>query len=249
MPTAPFAMWSGDKLDPAVNNGDAYEQPVMLKASTTYKRGQVLGEMVGTDEVNTITVNATGGVWKFIYNAITSGNIAQGLAPDDVRPIVEAMSSVGFGNVRVDGPTGGPYVFTFINALGSQNTSAVTTDATGLTGGAGTAVVVNTTPGVAGSPGTWAIYASGNTDGSQNPNAILRRACVTDAAGNITYGGAGVVAGGGEQPGQVYKYTDAFFQGAFFTDDLVGLDAAAVAKLGRLRNGTVAHGLLLMTGT
>jgi hypothetical protein len=38
------------------------------------------------------------------------------------------------------------------------------------------------------SPGVYGPYASGNSDGTQNPTHILQYQCVTDASGNVTFG-------------------------------------------------------------
>jgi hypothetical protein len=39
------------------------------------------------------------------------------------------------------------------------------------------------------SPGTYAAYASGNTDGTQNPKGLLQYSCVVDGSGNVTLAG------------------------------------------------------------
>lgn len=93
---------------------------------------------------------------------------------------------------------------------------------------------------VTATPGTFKAYASGNSDGSEVPRGLLKRACAVDGSGNITYG----TATGGTEFGLVRTYTDIWISGAFFTQDLVGLDANAVTKLGRLAQGTTTTGIL-----
>jgi hypothetical protein len=92
-------------------------------------------------------------------------------------------------------------------------------------------------------PGTFKAYASGNADGSQTPKAILEYDCATDAGGNVTLGGAA-----GSQWGGTIPAAPAFFQGAFATGDLVGLDATALTNNNawKLLNGTVSSGVLLL---
>jgi hypothetical protein len=85
-------------------------------------------------------------------------------------------------------------------------------------------------------PGTFKAYASGNADGSQEPKVLLEYACTTDAAGLITWGGGEFYE---KQPG-----APAYYCGTFACADLVGLDAGAVPKLGRLINGTATDGVL-----
>jgi hypothetical protein len=99
------------------------------------------------------------------------------------------------------------------------------------------------TQGAAGTPGTYAPYLSGSTDGSQVPKGILRYPCVTDASGNIAFGAAG-----NEEWGQTHKAADMWISGNFRTEDLVGLDANAVSLLGRLVYGTRTHGVIALFG-
>jgi hypothetical protein len=85
-------------------------------------------------------------------------------------------------------------------------------------------------------PGVYGAYASGNGDGTQNPNHILQYSCVTDASGNIT--------GIGEW-GQAFPSVSAYMNGTFRTQELVGLDATAVTRLGaRLIEGSVTQGIV-----
>lgn len=86
-------------------------------------------------------------------------------------------------------------------------------------------------------PGYYGPYATGNVDGTQNPTHILRYACKTDASSNVTLGDQTV----GEW-GQLEKGAPAWVNGIFNCADLVGLDAGAVTKLGRLLQGTVSAG-------
>jgi hypothetical protein len=95
-------------------------------------------------------------------------------------------------------------------------------------------------------PGTYGPYATGNVDGTQNPTHIMQYDCITDASGNVTFG-SGVTAGAGEW-GQTQKGAPAYASGEFSTADLVGLDAGAVTKLGRLIQGTVTSGRILVYG-
>jgi hypothetical protein len=243
MPTTPNAIWNGRRVDPVMLPLHASELPVNLKASTTYLAGTILGELVGTDEEQTITIDATGGTFTTTWNGQTTAPIAYDATAAQFQAAMEALSNVGAGNIAVWKTAALVFRYAFRDALGSANQAAATTTATGLTGGAGTAVVATAVAGVAGTPGTYGPYASGNTDGSQNPKCVLRYACVTDAAGLI-YLGDSVAT----EWGRSSKYTDAWFHGIFRCEDLVGLDATARAALGRLLNGTLYHGRLALTG-
>lgn len=76
------------------------------------------------------------------------------------------------------------------------------------------------------SSGTYGVYASGNTDGSQYAECLLSRAVATDSAGNITYGGQ---SGGGEFS-ETWPSVPAYFGGVFNVSDLSGLDTNALTN-------------------
>jgi hypothetical protein len=94
-------------------------------------------------------------------------------------------------------------------------------------------------------PGTYGAYATGNVDGTAAATLILEYACVTDASGNVTFGTG---TAGQSEWGQTYKGAPVFVSGIFATQDLVGLDAGAVTKLGRLLQGTTTSGMLAVYG-
>lgn len=80
------------------------------------------------------------------------------------------------------------------------------------------------------SPGTFGAYASGNSDGTQNPSRILRYPCVTDASGNITVGDGSA----GNEWGATQLVIPAYVGGIFAIADIPNQDAAGLAKCGRL---------------
>jgi hypothetical protein len=246
VPIAPIRTFRIARVDPVAESQEASEYPVNLKASITYPAGTILGELIGTDEVQTVTIagGATGGTFTITFGGQTTSPIPYGSSAAVVQAALEALSSIGVGNIQVS-KAADVYTLVFRDALGSQNVAQVTASAAGLTGGTPTITPATTTAGVAGTPGVYGPYASGNTDGSQNPKGILRYACVTDALGVITLGtgGAGV-----SEWGQTTSNVDMWASGIFRCEDLVGLDANAVTKLGRLMNGTVAHGRLAVFG-
>lgn len=84
-------------------------------------------------------------------------------------------------------------------------------------------------------PGTYGVYVAGGAGGLGTPKAILRYACTTDAAGNITSTG---------DLGVTEKNLDVFYCGAFRIEEVVGLDAAGLTAMG----GHVMQGVLGGTG-
>jgi hypothetical protein len=90
-----------------------------------------------------------------------------------------------------------------------------------------------------GTPGVYVPYRPGAPDGTGLARLLLEFDCGTDEAGNVTQGSM--------TPGSMdvtFPTADAFFEGEFYTTELVGLDDVAVAQLGSLIQGTVAAGVL-----
>ncbi len=91
---------------------------------------------------------------------------------------------------------------------------------------------------VTATPGNYAPYASGNSDGSQVAECILPMACQTDSAGNITFSSTSTQTVG--EFGEVRTSVDAFFGGLFLVTDLTTVDASYTTglKARLLKGGT-----------
>lgn len=99
----------------------------------------------------TITGGPTGGTFTLTFNSQTTTALAYNATASTVQTALEALSSIGTGNVLVTGGPGPatPYVLTFVGDLGQQALSAVTA-AGSFTGGASPAIAVaQTTVGAA----------------------------------------------------------------------------------------------------
>jgi autotransporter-associated beta strand protein len=97
---------------------------------------------VGLNEVQTITVPATVTTFTITFNGYTSGAITRATADGTaVRTALEAMPSIGSGNVTVTGAVGGPYTVTFTGALAASNVPQFTSTVT-----SGTGTVAHATP-------------------------------------------------------------------------------------------------------
>lgn len=128
------------------------------------------GGDAGTSSVNevqtvTITGTPTGGTFTLTLDGDTTTAIAFNASAADVRAALEALDSVGVGNVKVTGSAGGPYSVTFRNDLAGQNVPTMTKTAS-LTGGTSPDVAI-TTP-TAGVADTWALLGlalMGGVDG------------------------------------------------------------------------------------
>jgi hypothetical protein len=100
----------------------------------------------GTNAVQTVTVAATAGSFTLSFQGHTTTALAFDATPAAVQAALEALPSVGAGNVAVSGA----YAVRFVNRLGLSPMSLLVADGAGLTG---TVSVVTTTTGVA-APGT-----------------------------------------------------------------------------------------------
>lgn len=101
------------------------------------------GTNVGTDEVQTITVNGapTGGTFTLTFSGQTTAGIAFDAADSAVVSALEALSNIGVGDVAVvrtgSGTLSAPYVYTitFGTLLGDTDVAQITGDGSSLTGG------------------------------------------------------------------------------------------------------------------
>lgn len=107
MPTTATTTYTIAKLDPVYDSEDARSIKVNLAASTTYASGQVLGEQIGTNSIQTVAITGggTGGTFTLTYGAQTTGAIAYNASAPVVQAAFQALSTTGPGTVNV---TGGP---------------------------------------------------------------------------------------------------------------------------------------------
>ena len=97
-------------------------------------------------------VDATGGDYKLKFGANTTAAIAATATAKALREALEAIASIGAGNVDVTGGPGNaggtlPYYVTFKGALKGQNVALIEVVEEATTGGAGTVTVTTTTEG------------------------------------------------------------------------------------------------------
>jgi hypothetical protein len=106
-----------------------------------------------TNEVQTLTITGTptGGTFKLSFRSVTTATIAYNAAAAAVQAALEALSTVGVGNVTcAGGPLPGtPVTITFQGTLAGQNQPLITINTPAFTGGTTpVASVAETTPGV-----------------------------------------------------------------------------------------------------
>lgn len=114
------------------------ERAVQLIASASYAKGTPLGELVGNNEIVKLAISGvpTGGTLTMTFGGQTTADTAYNATADLVRVRLEALSSIGAGNVKC---YGGPWpnvpiIVEFVGALGKTNVGAITTTDS-LTGG------------------------------------------------------------------------------------------------------------------
>lgn len=140
----------------AVNWSGDYEFYARFNALLTLLYGGLGIKLVknpgGTAEVQTLTGTGTisGGTFTITFSAQTTTAIAFDAGPGAVQAALEALSSIGAGNVAVTGTTivgGGVFTLTFGGAL-LGDVAQVTVTTAGLTGTTPGITVATTTPGV-----------------------------------------------------------------------------------------------------
>jgi hypothetical protein len=122
---------------------------VDFSASGFGKKPQLGVTMGGTtNEVQTITLtDATGGTFTASYLGYTTGPITYNAALSVVRAALEALPTIGAGNVVVTGTPGTEYVIEFTARLGGRNVATIAVDGAELTGSSPSIGVTPTTPG------------------------------------------------------------------------------------------------------
>jgi hypothetical protein len=92
----------------------------------------------GTNAAQLVTVTATAGTFTLSFQGHTTSDLAFDAAPGVVQTALEALPSIGAGNVAV---TGALFV-TFVNRLGASPMPLLTGDGSGLAGGTVSIVTV-----------------------------------------------------------------------------------------------------------
>jgi hypothetical protein len=224
-------------LQPAYAPELAVTKQFRLKASTTYAAGQVLEEIIGTNALQKLVISGvpTGGTFTLTFGAQTTAGIAFGASNEVIRAAIEALSSVGAGNVKVTGgwnDTGGIWNIEWRGALGQAAQSTLTCAVTSLTGGSAAQATSSVTAGAAGTPGTMGPYASTDSSPQGVARGILKYACTTDASNNIT--------GPGGYWGETVLTASVYVSGFFNSADLTGLTDQNIGDFGSIVSGSLA---------
>lgn len=244
MPISAIETYTGAKLEPAVAPELAVTVSVRFPRSTSLAKGTVLGffSTAAASEVQSLAITGTptGGTFTLTFDGQTTSAIAYNASAATVQTALEALSTIGTGNVLCAGGAlpGTAISITFRNALAYMNVPAITTTDS-LTGGTSPASAITTSTAGSGGPNVYAAYSDGASDGTQVARAILVHTIRTDGFGRVIYGDQTTSEHGGTD-----STAPVYIGGYFNTADLTGLDAAAVTDLGVLVKGTTSSGIL-----
>lgn len=101
-----------------------------------------------TNEVQTITLaNTYGGTFTLTFGGQTTTDIRRSATSIEVQRALEALSTIGTGNVSVTGPINAVYTVEFVRSLGGTNVAQMTANGTNLVGGTALATVIQLTKG------------------------------------------------------------------------------------------------------
>lgn len=240
-----FSIYTGKKLLPLYKPEKADELPVNLIPGITYERGRVLGQITAAvNDVQTLTTTGvpTGGtITVRAYEPYGGGSGTFVLAYNSTAAAAQtAIRAVMGPHITVTGgalPTG--LVFTASGSFVSLPIDLMTIETNGLTGGtASAAAVAHTTIGA--NKGMHGKYDDTAVNGLQTAKCINAYEVTVDGGGNVYFGASSSQNVAGETIPAATSYVSGYFD----TKELVGLDAAAVADMGRLVRGVLADGVL-----
>lgn len=246
MGTAATRRYTGQGLKPHMLPNRAWMDAIRLIPGV-YVAGQVLGQFstwTAANDVQTITIDytPTGGSFYLNFDGVIIGPVAYNASAAALQALLDAASNIGTGQTVVTGGAlpGTPLVVTFSGTLMKNLWQPLMTiQSNALTGGTpGTVEVAHTTEG-RGVGGMYGKYDDTLSTGLEVARCLLSKACTVNTYGEI-------IIGGGRWDEKSFT-ADAYFGGYFRTADLTGIDANAVADLGKLVTGTTS--LLANTGT
>ncbi len=117
--------------------GNSTQEDLILSLQQNDAYGYLRIESIGPVIENEFTVdlgNPSAGDFTLTYKAQTTATIAFDAAASDVKTALAALSSIGTNNVDVTGSAGGPFSV-YLKGTLLDDSSALTGDGTGLTGG------------------------------------------------------------------------------------------------------------------
>ncbi len=231
-----------DVLQPKYKPEMVLDLPVNLEANRQFSGPTILGQVTSANQnaIQTVVRASTPSAGTFtlafgqslIFKTVQLAFNATGA---QVQAALEALPNIGKGNVTVAFATQ-TWTITFAGDLLNkpQPTVVVGDNTTGVAFTAST-----TQAGI--QNGAWGPYDDSASDGRQVARAILRHACSVEPNGRVSLART---QGGSEHGSTLASASAAFAGGIWETSKIAGVDANAIADLGRLISGTTANGLL-----
>jgi hypothetical protein len=237
MGLAPFTTYSGQGLRPAIYP-DMWKTDSMKFGPGSYVSGIVLGQvtlLTALADVQTLTIVATGGTFRLQdpISGIVTGQLPYNITAAALQTALDLIYGAG-GVVVTGGPgaTAGLVITAAGNVAAAGPVTPLVVYSNNVAGGAATVTNVHTTTGRA-AGGVLLPYASGNTDGTQVAKYVGLYKGSVDSSGFHQFGDATFSSRKLSAPVLIGGYVR--------TADLTGLDAAAVAQLGRIVRGDIAN--------
>lgn len=167
------ARWTSVNRLPSTSSLPTGSSAVTPTQVRQYVESQVLSKglldsIAAENEVQTITLGGGSGQFRLSYaGSAQTPNINSNASAASVQTALRALPTINGPNVNVTGPSGGPYVVTFVGTLAEQDVAAIAATTTGTL----TATVTETTPG----SGIEACYSKGpnNTLSTPQPGDAL----------------------------------------------------------------------------
>lgn len=137
----------------------------------------VVGKVAKSPEIQTITIDATGGTFKPSANGKSVPFNAPAWQVQDAlgADLDIGRTASGQANVLVTGADGGPYTLRYQGSRATTDQAQVVPDASGLTGGASTAIAATVVEG-----GQADIRYQDDPTGASLPDDVLRTAIAND---------------------------------------------------------------------
>lgn len=241
--------FTNDRLNPIEGSGHVIS--CAFQPSLSVVKGEVVAQITSAsvNEVQTISDSATvsGGTFTLTLFGKTTAALAYNISNANLEAAIEALlveAGIVGGTVAVAGSglPGNDTTITYGGTLAGFNVPLPTIDNSLITGG-GSLGIVQTTAGR--TQYQWGKYDDGDSTGLQVAKGLAQYAFTTDESGRVSF----ATASAGGLAGEKYDSAPVYTSGRFKTSELTGLDANAVADLGRLESGVLADGVLLISGS
>ncbi|MGH3578737.1 MAG: hypothetical protein ACRDU0_14425, partial [Mycobacterium sp.] len=132
------------EVNVGTNGGSAYTRPSSVPTASDTVLVTSYGYAGDAVQQVALTGSPTGGTFTLSFGGQTTTAIAYNASAATVQSALQALSSIGSGNVFVAGAAGGPWTVRFGGSLAGAYQAQLTASGAGLTGGTSPSVAVTT---------------------------------------------------------------------------------------------------------